>query len=252
MNAVANQMTCASDVPPYLYHTYSWAYLNRDILPFLDRSWVVSAILWGNANRLIRAAVHEYSPGQQVLQAACVYGRFSRILAEQVGVSGRLEIVDVAALQVMNARRKLDDLPQVQLRQADLARSGTVDSGSMDGVCCFFLLHEVPEAVRCSIVDNLLAAVRPGGKIVFVDYHRPHYFHPLKPLMSLVFRWLEPYAEGLFDSEIQSRSAMAHDFEWTRTTYFGGLYQKLVGVRSKAPGRKSEDKPALLSPLESR
>jgi SAM-dependent methyltransferase len=179
----------------------------------------------------MREAVDEFSVGQWVLQAACVYGHFSRMLAEQVGTSGVLEVVDAAELQVANARRKLGGLPQVRLRQADLADSGSVEFGANDGVCCFFLLHEVPESERCNIVDNLLATVKPGGKIVFVDYHRQHCLHPLGPIMNLVFRWLEPYAKSLLDSEIQSRSTRASDFEWTKTTYFGGLYQKLVGVR---------------------
>jgi len=94
-------------------------------------------------------------------------------------------------------------------------------------------LHEVPEQARCCIIENLLAAVKPGGKVVFVDYHRPHGLHPLRPVMSMVFRWLEPYAQSLFDSEIQARAARAEDFEWKKTVYFGGLYQKVVGVRRR-------------------
>lgn len=229
----ANVMTCATNVPTYLYQTYRWAYLSQNTLPFLDHSWVVSAILWGNANRLMCEAVAEFSYGQRILQAACVYGKFSRILANQIGPSGMLEVVDVAELQVENAQCKLRDFAQVQIRQADLTDSASVNSNSSDGVCCFFLLHEVPEAERCKLVDNLLSAVRPGGKIVFVDYHRPYWLHPLRPIMSLVFRFLEPYATSLFDSEIQSRSPRAPDFEWCKTTSFGGLYQKLVGVRRR-------------------
>lgn len=231
MTMISKQAVPAHNVPPYLYRTYHWAYLNHDTLPLLDRSWIVSAILWGNAGRLIRAACAEFSAGQQVLQAACVYGQFSRRLAERVGPSGALEIVDVAALQVGNARDKLRDLPQVSVRQADLAEPDAVATGACDGVCCFFLLHEVPEPVRCRIIENLLAAVRPGGKIVFIDYHRPHFLHPLKPVMHLVFRLLEPFATSLFDAEIPARTPMGGEFAWTKTTCFGGLYQKLVGVR---------------------
>lgn len=227
----ASSTACEISVPAYLSRTYHWAYLNRHTLPWLDHSIVVSAILWGNAGRLMQSAVVEFSEGQRVLQAACVYGPFSRMLADRVGATGALEVVDVAALQVANVRRKLQHLEHVQVRQADLADPGCIEPGASDAVCCFFLLHEVPDGERRSIVDNLLGAVRPGGKIVFVDYHRTVDWHPLRPIMALVFRWLEPYAPSLLDTDIVSLSKCAADFEWVKTTCFGGLYQKLVGVR---------------------
>ncbi len=219
-------------LPHYLTSTYTWAYLNRHTLPWLDRSLVVSAILWGNAGRLMRAAVAEFQPGQRVLQAACVYGGFSAMLAERVGAGGALEVVDVAPIQIANVRRKLARHPQAQARVADLALP---IEQHHDGVCCFFLLHEVPHEQRARIVDNLLAAVAPGGVAVFVDYHRPHRLHPLAPVMRQVFRHLEPFAESLLDAPIASLSPRAAAFEWSHRTVFGGLYQHVV-ARRKRPG----------------
>lgn len=218
-------------IPAYLEQTYQWAYLDRRTMRWLDRSIVVSAILWGNAARLMRSAVAEFAPGTQVLQAACVYGQFSPMLAARIGPAGALDLVDVAEVQLDNARRKLADQPQVRYRQADLAAPASAPAAAYDGVCCFFLLHEVPEPERCRIVDQLLAAVRPGGKIVFVDYHAPARWHPLRQVMHLVWRWFEPFAMSLFDRSIPERSALAEDFSWTTTTCFGGLYQKVVGQR---------------------
>lgn len=231
LRAAPHPMSDGVGIPKYLSRTYTWAYLDPRTLRWLDRPAVVSAILWGNANRLMRSAVAEFSDGQRVLQAACVYGAFSRMLAERIGAAGALEIVDVAALQIANARRKLAGLAHVVLRQADLSLPGCLSADGHDAVCCFFLLHEMPEEERRRVVDHLLRAVRPGGKIVFVDYHRPRRWHPLRPVMAAVFRWLEPYAPSLFEHSIESRSPRAADFEWKKATCFGGLYQKLVGVR---------------------
>lgn len=222
----------AAIVPSYLMQTYRWAYLDQRTLPWLDRPSVVSAILWGNAGRLMRGAVAEFEPGQKVMQAACVYGDFSRLLAERVGRSGALEVVDVAPLQLANAQRKLAGLPQVRLRCEDLALAR--DEGATpayDGVCCFFLLHEVPEQARQLIVDRLLAMVRPGGKVVFVDYHQPARWHPLAPLMAAIFRWLEPFAPSLLTQSLEILSPRAGQFDWHKRTLFGGLYQHVVAVR---------------------
>ena len=227
-------------LPDYLSRTYSWAYLDPRTLRWLDRAPVVSAILWGNAGRLMRWAVAQFAPGERVLQAACVYGDFSPLLARRLGISGHLAIRDVAPIQIDNVRCKLAGLPQAEARVANLALP--LDE-RFDAVCCFFLLHEVPVDERRRIVANLLGAVRPGGRAVFVDYHRVRAWHPLRPVMGLVFRWLEPFAASLLDTPIESLAEAASDFEWRKETRFGGLYQLVVATRkgaAMAPGAYSD------------
>jgi SAM-dependent methyltransferase len=218
--------------PDYLRETYTWAYLNPRHLPYLDRGVVVSLILWGNADRLMAKAFEEFEAGQDILQPAAVYGPFSKRLAHHLGPTGHLEVRDVAPVQIAFTKRKLAGLPGVTVRQGDAADPV---GRQVDGVCCFFLLHEVPDDWKRRIVASLLDAVRPGGKAVFVDYHKPAALHPLRPIMSGVFHWLEPYALGLLDKDIE---AFAEDragaFTWRKETYFGGLYQKVVAERQGA------------------
>jgi hypothetical protein len=215
-------------LPDYLVETYTWAYLKPASIVLLDNTLVVTSILWGNFRRLVRAACSEFQPGQRVLQAASVYGSFSADLAEVVGRDGRLDVIDIAPLQVANSRQKLKDYPQVRVRLADAASPG---GGIYDSVCCFFLLHEIPDDHKRAVVDGLLAKVPPEGKAVFVDYHQTVPVHPLRVVMGMVFRWLEPYASGLVKREIADFASDRDDFTWRKKTYFGGLYQKVVAVR---------------------
>jgi len=215
-------------LPDYLTETYSWAYLNRTALFLLDRPSVVSGILWGNYRRLLRATLDEISPGQHVLQPACVYGDFSRRLAEHLGADGQLEVTDIAPLQIENCRRKLAGLPQVTTAVRDAA---VAPPGQFDAICCFFLLHELPDIQKRQVVGALLNAVRPGGKVVFVDYHRPHPVHPLKGVMRLVFARLEPFAKALWRREIADYGDSLGEYTWAKRTFFGGLYQKTVATR---------------------
>jgi phospholipid N-methyltransferase len=238
---IDNNFTSISDaephrLPDYLVKTYTWAYLRPASIALLDNSLVVSSILWGNFRKLVQAACSEFQSGQKVLQAASVYGSFSADLAEVLGRDGRLDIIDIAPLQVANSRRKLKDYPQVRVRVADAATPG---GGAYDNVCCFFLLHEIPDDHKRAVVDGLLAKVPPEGKAVFVDYHQTIPVHPLRVVMGMVFRWLEPYAFGLVKREIADFAGERDDFIWRKKTYFGGLYQKVVAVR----------KPALAQPL---
>lgn len=218
-------------LPDYLLRTYRWAYLDRRWLRWLDRPVVVSAILWGNARRLMAKAIATFSPGQRVLQAAAVYGDFSLRLLDRLGEGGRLDVVDVAPLQVANVRRKLRGRPNVSSRVGDLSVAG---AETYDGVCCFFLLHEVPPQVRCRIVDNLLRAVAPGGHIVFVDYHQPMRLHPLKWPMHWIFRRFEPFAESLIRQDIAQLATDPGRFVWHKELLFGGLYQ-IVTARAAGP-----------------
>ena len=215
-------------LPAYLEDNYWWAYLRPASLMVFDHSLVVSAILWGNYTRLKRAAIAEIRPGQKVLQAACVYGDLSPSLAGAVGHDGRLEVIDIAPLQVENCRRKLSDFPQARARLADAAAPG---GGPYDVVCCFFLLHELPDAHKRAVVDGLLDSVTPGGKVVFIDYHDAHPLHPLKPITNLVFRLLEPFAKSLCKHEIAEFANDAGEFSWRKQTCFGGLFQKVVAER---------------------
>lgn len=215
-------------IPDYLSQTYAWAYLSPLSLALFDHRLVVWAILWGGSSHLRRAVFEELRPGQRVLQAACVYGDFSPALARFLGVGGRLDVVDIVPLQVANCQRKLQDFPQAVARLADAAAPG---GGPYDAVCCFFLLHELPDSHKRLVVDGLLASLAPGGKAVFVDYQRPHPAHPLKGVMSLVFDILEPFAKCLWHNEIADFASFGEHFVWRKQTYFGGLYQKVVVCR---------------------
>jgi ubiquinone/menaquinone biosynthesis C-methylase UbiE len=215
----------AAQLPAYLQEIYSWAYLNPRNVRLLDRELVVSVILWGNHHRLRRAACAELLPGQRVLQPACVYGDFSPALARHLGPEGRLDVIDVAPIQVEGCRRKLSEFPQAVVWQADAAQPR---ADSYDAVCCYFLLHELPYDYKGAVVDTLLESVVPGGKVVFVDYHKPHWAHPLKPITSLVFDTLEPFAKDLWHKEITDFASAAGAFVWRKQTYFAGLFQKVV------------------------
>ncbi len=215
-------------LPWYLEKYYWWAYLRPASLAVFDHSAIVSAILWGNYGRLKSAVLAEVRPGQRVLQAACVYGDLSARLASRVGANGALEVVDIAPIQVDNCARKLRDYPWSRVR---LANAATPGGGPYDAICCFFLLHELPDEYKRKVTDALLGNVAPGGKVVFVDYHRPHPLHPLKPVTALIFRLLEPFAKRMWDREIKDLAADSGAFTWRKQTCFGGLFQKVVAER---------------------
>lgn len=213
-------------IPDYLRDVYTWAYLTPLATQIFDRQVAVQTILWGNAQHLIDDVLAEIVPGDRVFQPAAVYGSLSRQIAEQVGSFGQLDVRDIAPIQVALTRRKLAGYPQAHVSWGDAAVPAP---GQYDVVACFFLLHEVPDDVKAQVVPAMLRLARPGGKIVFVDYHRPSAWHPLKPLMTKIFDWLEPFAHTMWRREIQEFAGpLRADYTWRKSTRFGGLYQTVI------------------------
>lgn len=217
------------EIPAYLQDTYYWAYVNPRNVRLLDREIVVRTILWQQHIKLQRLAFAEIEPGQRVLQPASVYGSFAPNLAHHIGPKGRLDVVDVAAVQVQSVKRKLQPYSFAHVHHSNILDFGR---GPFDVVCCYFLLHEVPDDYKFRIVNHLLSKVNPGGKVVFVDYHKPRWWHPLKLITSIVFDTLEPFAKRLWRSEIREFAYEPEQFTWRKETIFGGLFQKAVATRT--------------------
>lgn len=216
------------EIPAYLKDTYYWCYLHPRNVELLDREFVVRTILWQQHRKLQKLAFAEILGGQRVLQAASVYGSFAPNLADHVGPGGCLDVVDVAEVQVRSVRRKLADYPNARVHHSNIL---DFKGEGYDVVCCYFLLHEVPDDYKYKIVNLLLDKVRPGGKVVFVDYHKPRWWHPLKLITSIVFDTLEPFAKRLWRTEIREFANEPDRFQWRQEQIFAGLFQKVVATR---------------------
>jgi ubiquinone/menaquinone biosynthesis C-methylase UbiE len=218
-------------IPDYLQDTYWWAYLHPKALHFFEREWVVNLILWGNMRKLTRVVLADMDvpPDSEVLQVACVYGEFSNLLAGHLAErASRLELVDVAPIQLENARRKLAAHDNVAYHHQD-SSAMSLASDRFEQTVVFFLLHEQPEDVRRKTIAEAIRVTRPGGKVIFVDYHGPRRRNPFRYVMKPVLTWLEPFAMDLWRQELPE--FMPDDVrpgQIESAFYFGGLYQKIV------------------------
>ncbi len=218
----------SADIPPYMQEVYYWAYVSPRNVELLDRPIVPRVLLFLNDRRLIRGLLEEISAGQSVLLSSHVYGNLCPYLADRVGPEGTFHVCDVTPIQVAHAQRKLAGRPWAKAWREDAATAG---EGHYDVVASFFLMHEIPDGKKRQVLDNLLDRIAPGGKAVLIDYHKPHWAHPVRPILSLVCRLLEPFARSVWDHELSAFASSPNDFTWTKTTLFGGVYQKVVVTR---------------------
>ena len=218
-------------IPDYLQDTYWWAYLHPKSFWFFEREWVVNLILWGNMKKLTNSVLDEMNlqPGSEVLQVACVYGDFSNRLASHLAHTGsQLSIVDVAPIQISNVEKKLQGHDNFSVHHQDSTCMSFPDD-SFEETVVFFLLHEQPEDARRKTVAEAIRVTRPGGRVIFVDYHGPKRSNPMRYVMKPILTLLEPFAMDLWREELPAFMPQGVRQEQISSNfYFGGLYQKVV------------------------
>ena len=220
-------------IPEYLQKTYWWAYLHPRAVHIFERQWLVNLILWGNFARLRDLALQEMGEviNGKVVQVACVYGDFTEHLVARLGPEGSLDVIDVAPIQITNLQNKLKGARQVAVLRQD-STDMQFDDASRDAVVVFFLLHEQPAEVRRKTIAQALRITKPGGKVVFVDYHCPVASSPFRYIMVPILTTLEPFAMDMWRAEIADwLPADLQPARIEKQTYFGGLYQKVVITR---------------------
>ena len=221
-------------VPLYLAAHYWWAYVHPKAVKLFERQWLVNLILWGNYARLRDAALTELGDrlSGRTLQVACVYGDLTNRLGRQAACGGgAVDVVDVLPIQLKNLREKLAADAPVRLLAMDSTDLRLPDA-SYDRALIFFLLHEQPHHYRERTLSEVLRVVKPGGKIVIVDYALPRWWHPLRYLWRPVLARLEPFALDLWRQEIVDwLPAAAAKGRLRHESFFGGLYQKVVVTR---------------------
>ena len=225
-----HQYSDGISIPPYLEKAYWWAYVRPYAIKFWDRYWLINLILLGNFVKLRDLALDALGSNIKghILQITCVYGDFSLKLAERLAPGGSLDIVDVVPAQLENVRRKLPLGTPVQLIHRDAVSLRLADT-TYDQAILFFLLHEMPSGVRERTLSEALRVLKPGGKLVIVDFHKPTSLNPFRYLYPPFFRVFEPFALDIWKYSIEEW--LPKDFvpaSITKETICGGIYQKVV------------------------
>jgi ubiquinone/menaquinone biosynthesis C-methylase UbiE len=77
-----------------------------------------------------------------------------------------------------------------------------------------------------------MRVLKPEGKLVIVDFGNPSRWHPFRYLWLPFLGLLEPFAVALWNNELTDIvPAQMLRRTWRKTSYFGGLFQKLASER---------------------
>lgn len=221
-------------IPAYVEDNYWWAYARPWAMYVWDYQWTVNCILLGNYNRLRNVVLREFdTPASgRTLQMGCCYGDLTPHLATRIAWSGgALDVIDVLPVQIENLERKLPPNSPVSTHCMDAAALDMADA-SYDTVIMFMLIHEQPREYRERTVSEAFRVLKPGGKMIVIDYAQPSPWHIARFTTIPIYSKLKPYAVDVWNNEMAELipEQMAGR-DWKKTSYFGGLFQKLVTTK---------------------
>lgn len=218
-------------IPSYQREFYSWLYESPRLTRWMDSQRWQDVITFGSSSRLIKSCAAEVSPRSEVLQMGATFGRQIEAIAERIGVYGRFDLIDVSLTQLRRCRNKYCyRYPFMRFINADAAEPF---KQQYDVILCYMLLHEVPVPTRRRIINNALNQIKPGGKVIFVDYNNSVIWHPLRFFIKLFNRLYQPFAEKMWNSEIRQYVDNPNQYYWRKTTFFGKMYQRVVATKKE-------------------
>lgn len=145
----------------------------------------------------------DLKPGQAVADVGAGSGYFSWRMAQKVGPTGRVYATDIqpemlVLLEKQMASRGITNVVPIL--------GSTTNSGlpakSIDLAIMVDVYHEFDHPYE--MMESLVGALKPGGRLVFVEYRGEEKWVPIKPLHKM--------------TEAQVRKEMAlHPVEWVET-----------------------------------
>ena len=143
--------------------------------------WAHLYDLLGNLVTLGRAAamreqtadLAELRPGERVLEVGCGTGEVAQRARARVGPAGQVAGIDPSADMIAVAQRKAARAGlDIDYRVAAI-EALPFPEASFDVVLSSLMMHHLPDDVKAAGLAEVRRVLRPGGRLVIVDFQRP-------------------------------------------------------------------------------
>lgn len=168
--------------------------------------------------------------GDTVLEIGCGTGLNFSYIRERIGPSGRLIALDYTPAMIEQAAKKVeeDGWENVQFVRGDAAEADRLVTGPVDGATSTACLCIVPGWEQA--IAGAAALLRPGGRLVVLDWLTMKPKGPLRVVSPLVAWWTEHYGfaePGVDFAEVRPWKATMEKYltnVFYRESYFGTTF----------------------------
>jgi ubiquinone/menaquinone biosynthesis C-methylase UbiE len=113
------------------------------------------------------------TPGASVLDVGCGTGTLAIVAKEHVGASGDVRGIDASPEMIARARKKAKRAGlDVGFENAVVEAMPFADA-HFDVLLCTLMLHHLPSATRGQGAREMRRVLKPGGRLVVVDFGAP-------------------------------------------------------------------------------
>jgi ubiquinone/menaquinone biosynthesis C-methylase UbiE/intracellular sulfur oxidation DsrE/DsrF family protein len=145
------------------------SFQDPDVAAFLERFEVESREVYVHRHEILKAC--EIQPGQTVADIGAGTGLFTRLFSETVGKDGWVFAVDIAPNFLEHIDRSNREAGRTNIQTVHCTPDSTeLPPNSVDVafICDTYHHFEFPRKTMTS----LHAALRPGGRVILIDFHR--------------------------------------------------------------------------------
>jgi ubiquinone/menaquinone biosynthesis C-methylase UbiE len=133
-------------------------------------------ILWRGSERSYRDRVIQLaglSAGESVLDVGCGTGTLAIAASRRVGSGGKVSGIDASIEMIARARSKAAKAAvDIDFRIAP-AEALPFRNATFDAVLSTTVLHCLPSAARARCVSEMARVVKPGGRLLLIDFGGP-------------------------------------------------------------------------------
>ncbi|MCI0513714.1 class I SAM-dependent methyltransferase [candidate division KSB1 bacterium] len=145
-----------------------------EITGFVARNYdtLLNILSLGSYAIFIRRGIKkmQIQPADQILDLGCGTGRNSCLMLSELSPQGQIVGLDIGAEMIQQFKEKCQRYPNVQIQNLRIDEPLPFHK-SFDKALLAFVFHGFPDEKKRIIIDNVKAALKPGGSLFILDYN---------------------------------------------------------------------------------